>query len=393
MEPLLSLEQIFGRKYIMNSRSSYHNSRWLSGEASQDSSSGSLLTISGDVPLVCNVDVSTDDCLAILRSAKLPVGANLLIYKDQESYYRLLRELQNKGDRVVFKHAHLPGEFNESQYWIERDLLLYLNNKRNLGEIVPDGHAPRRILLPVDDFLNRDPDPASFEFPYVVKAATDEPSGGGFEVVICNIAADLEQARRLFRSCDYVVIEQFVAVRKNFCIQFAQTHTGETVYLGSAEQIITEEGKYAGNWIDMSDQPPAEAILLGERVMRKAAALGYLGFAGFDTIISEDNRIYIIDLNFRQNGSTAALLFKDSLASSWKAGVLKVRQWKIRRPFGEFRSMVETLVAQRRLLPLCVYNPAIQTADRPIFVLSALVGKSKEDVLESERQMLAMGFE
>lgn len=391
MEPLLTLEQVFGRGYVMNGRGSYHNSQWLPGELGQDSSSGSLLTIAGDIPMLCHTDVGRDCCLDVLQAAGHQVGAKLLTYTNADSYYALLNELQQDGKNVIFNYAHLPNEFEAEQYWIERELLLFLNNKRNLSELVPGRHVPNRVLLSIEQFLNKDRD--AFDYPYVVKAATDQPNGGGIEVVICYSPANLEQAKELFASCSYVVMEQYLDIRKNFCIQFAQTVEGELVYLGSAEQIINKQGKYSGNWMDMHDQPPAEAIDLCKQVMRKAAAQGYYGFAGIDTVITEDNDIYIIDLNFRQNGSTVALLFQNSVAVEWGATVMKARKWKSNLSFDEFELHARSLIADKRLLPLCIYNPAMQTADKPIFLSGAVVGKSKADVLETERHMLTLGFE
>ncbi|MDQ0061705.1 ATP-grasp domain-containing protein [Paenibacillus harenae] len=391
MEPLLTLEQIFGRGYVMNGRGSYHNSQWLPNEVSQDSSSGSLLTLAGDIPMLCHTDVRGESCLALLQAAGLRTGSNLLTYEDADSYYDWLKGLQQDGKSVIFNYAHLPDEFEPGQYWIKRELHLFLNNKRNLAELVPNRHVPSRVLLSIDEFMNNDRLP--YDYPCVVKAATDQPSGGGIEVVICRSEADLEQAKTLFRSCSFVVAEQFLAIKKNFCIQFAQTHAGELVYLGSAEQIITEQGKYAGNWFDEHDQPPAEAVELCKQVMRKAVSLGYLGFAGIDTVITEDNQIYIIDLNFRQNGSTAALLYRNSVVSEWGATVMKARKWKSDRAFGECKRAVESFISEKRLLPLCIFNPTVQTAERPIFVSCVLVGNSKDEVMEAERQMQALGFE
>lgn len=391
MEPLLTLQQIYGRGYVMVGRGSYHNSRWLPNEISQDSSSGSLLTVAGDFPMVCHRDVRRDSCLALIQAAGLRTGTNLLSYKDADSYYELLDGLQQQGTSVVFNYAHLPNEFEVNQYWLKRELLLYLNNKRNLEELVPSRHVPSRKLIAIDEFMNGDH--FGFDYPYVVKAATDQPNGGGIEVVICRTSDDLEQAKKLFEGCSFVVAEQFLAIRKNFCIQFAQTIDGDLVYLGAAEQIITEQGKYAGNWMDVHDQPPAEAIELCKGVMRKAASLGYFGFAGIDTVITEDNGIYIIDLNFRQNGSTVALLYRNSLAREWDASVIKARKWKSNRSFDECKLQIQSLIAEKRLLPLCIYNPATQSEDNPIFVSGVLAGGSKDEVMEVERRMQALGFQ
>ena len=42
--------------------------------------------------------------------------------------------------------------------------------------------------------------------------------------------------------------------------------------------------------------------------VRRGAAMGYRGIAGVDLAFTPEGRIYALDLNFRLNGCTAAIL-------------------------------------------------------------------------------------
>ncbi|MEW9668171.1 ATP-grasp domain-containing protein [Ammoniphilus sp. 3BR4] len=388
---MITLYDIFGPGYLFNGRGSYQNSRWLPGSISQDSGTGSLITMAGETPLLCHRNVTRSSCLSILKDAGLPVAQEFYIYEDQKSYSRLLNALQKKNQKLIINYAHLQGEWDENQYWIKTELLTYINNKRNLEDLVPKPYVPERKILTIQEFRNNHSIP--FEFPYVVKAATDEPNGGGLDVCICKNVMHLQQAKQMFKSCSHVVIEKFLPIKKNYCVQFAQTYTGRLVYLGTAEQIINEEGKYGGNWIHAKDQPPTEAIELCKGIMEKAVSLGYWGFSGIDTVMTEDHRIFVIDLNFRQNGSTGALLLRDSIMESWGVSVLKLRRWKTTLTFKECRNSVEPFIEGKMLVLICVYNPMIPTADNPIYISSLVVGHSKEEIKGIEREMENSGFE
>lgn len=63
-------------------------------------------------------------------------------------------------------------------------------------------------------------------------------------------------ATRFFAACQSVVVEEFLRVKKNFCVQFAKTIKGEIRYLGTTEQITNAAGIYVGNWQGKEVIPP-----------------------------------------------------------------------------------------------------------------------------------------
>lgn len=384
IKPSITLYEIFGPGYIYNPRASYKNKRWLPDLISQHSTTGSLLLLAGEMPIVCHQNVTEPSCLAFFEEKGLKIANNRYIYHNQNSYYEVLHKFQLASDKVVINYPHLPEELNYGKYWVQPKLLSYLNNKGNLEELVPKENLAKRKVMPITHFLNSKN--FLFDLPFVVKAATDEPAGAGLDVVICRNEGQLLEAKELFKSCKFVVIEEFIPIKQNYCIQFAQTHKGSLIYLGAAEQIITEEGKYGGNWIERANQLPKKVIELAEMIMKKSISMGYWGIAGIDIVIGEDERVLVIDLNFRQNGSTGALLLKESIMNALNVQTLKLRSFKTTIDFTKVEKEIRRLMELKKLVPLSIYKPAEVTTENPIILSCLLAGNSKEEVITAEQQ-------
>lgn len=385
IKPSVTLYDIYGPGYIFNQRASYRNRKWLPDFVSQHSDTGRLLTIAGKMPILCHSGVIEPFSLSILEEFGFQLASKIHIYNDEKSYYKKLNDFNRSKDKVVVNFPHLPEELNDEKYWIDPKLISYLNNKGNLKDFVPKQNLARRKVLTISDFVQEKNYP--FSLPFVAKAATNEPQGGGIEVVICKNNADLQYAKQLFNSCHFVVLEEQIPIRRNYCVQFVHTYKGDFIYLGAAEQII-HEGKYKGNWVIQEDkQLREEVIQLGTQIMEKAISLGYSGIAGFDIVISEDNRIIAIDLNFRMNASTAALLLKESIMESLQVNTLKFRNFKTFVGLDKFESSIKAFIQQKKLVPISIYNPSNLSSDEPIIIYSILVGNSKEEVNRIEQQL------
>jgi len=105
---------------------------------------------------------------------------------------------------------------------------------------------------------------------------------GGVDVVICRTSRDLKRAAVLFQSCTRVVNEEFLPIKRNLCLNYSATAEGTINYLGCAEQVSDTEGKYQGNWIDLTTMAFPLAIEIGTRVVAAGFALGYYGCVGID---------------------------------------------------------------------------------------------------------------
>ncbi|MDW7674706.1 MAG: ATP-grasp domain-containing protein [Bacillota bacterium] len=381
--PSITLKDIFGPNLILNYRASFSNFGWLPKDQAQlDFYTGLPLTIAGDMPVICNSSVITKEVISLIEKGNLPIAPTLHTYRAETDYRNILNKFINEDKKLVFTHIHPPKEVKRNAYWINPQLVGFLNNKSSLEKLVPQGHAPRRIIIPPPKIEEAS---LSFRFPMVVKAATDEPNGGGYDVSICYNINDIEKAKNHFIACKEVIVEEYLDIAENYCVQFAKTFLGQIVYLGTTEQIINKSGLYLGNWIIKNKKLPNEVVDLGRSIMETASRLGYMGIAGFDIVVTNDNRVLAIDLNFRINGSTAALLLHQSILQNTPFSVLLFRSWKTSANWEKFIYLTNMAIDNLRLIPLAIYNPKSSPYPNAAPLLSGiLIGSSKEELLKND---------
>lgn len=69
-QPLRTFSSIYGNDFIFMPRPSPHASRWIyKEEIALDMTTTSMLTVIGDMEIVCASSVSTDDALNLLHDA------------------------------------------------------------------------------------------------------------------------------------------------------------------------------------------------------------------------------------------------------------------------------------------------------------------------------------
>lgn len=171
--------------------------------------------------------------------------------------------------------------------------------------------------------------------------------------MICFNDNDLKQALQRIEAAEVdsdFVIEDYITAKANYCVQYAYSDTVGMKYLGASIQLTNEYGKYQGN-ITAAHVPEA-VIEAGREIMQNGVDAGYRGIAGFDLLVDEHNDIYAIDLNFRQNGSTAMLLTNDVLSGKFK----KFLGYYSKIDNETFFKRILEEVAGGRLFPLAFYD-------------------------------------
>ncbi|MCH5374899.1 MAG: hypothetical protein JJ992_13065 [Planctomycetes bacterium] len=352
IRPSITLREVYGDDCVFNGRASYSSYGWLPTEpAILDALTGSTLAVAGGLPAIRSRGVTTERGCDLLVQAGLPVDDASLVYASRDEYLQRLAEAPDSGRKIVFSHLHPPQEISHDVYWIDATLLSFLNNKANLPALVSEGSIPKRRVISASGIARQGT-------PVVIKVADDLSNGAGFAVRLCHHQDDLLAAQRDFRTCDRVVAEEYLAIDRNLCVNFA-TVGREVVHLGTAEQIVTPSGAYAGNWLVPPDDLPQRAIDLGRGIMEQAAGRGYRGLAGFDIAVLRDGRLLVLDLNFRINGCTPSLLLYEHARSVLKFPLGCLRTWRGRAgSFLDIYRVFSEAVADRYFLPLCVYEPA-----------------------------------
>ncbi|MDD5557385.1 MAG: ATP-grasp domain-containing protein [bacterium] len=393
MEPLLrprtTQKEIYGPGVIYSPRASSNASTWMGLEEPHlDFLTGGQLTVMGGMPILCAAGVSTPEGLRLLRDAGFETASEIHRFRGESDYRRMLSALGGEGRRVAVQHLLPVSELPAEHCLVPPAVLSFINNKGNLSELVAAPHVPPREVVPSAGLLRSRP-----ALPCVIKAVTDESTGGGFDVAVCRSAAEFTLAAERFRTCPQVVVEGFIEMRRNLCLNYGVLPDGRVVYIGSAEQVCRPDGIYEGNWIDGESDAPDAAAAIGAAIARAGRDRGYRGCVGIDLAVLEDGRTVVYDLNFRVNGSTASLLLADAIRRNLDRTVIRYRGWQWEGTYRGMLDAVYTAMGRGILLPLSSYDPVAGGHSRTQPRLKCLVlGATREEVRERERELAGMGF-
>lgn len=385
--PDLTFHEIYGPDHVFCPRSSDRLGRWLPRSPTViDHATGAMLPVAGELPVVCARGTITPSGEALLREAGLPRPSRCVPYRDAEEYLEVVRREGRAGRRLVVQYLHAPDEIPSEAYWVPPGLLSHLNNKATLAELVPPEAVARRRILSTERLETlRDEEP-----PFVLKAVTDESHGGGLDVILCRRPADLERAPGLFEGVDRIVVEEFLPLAANLCLGFVVFPDGDVRYIGTAEQVIREDGLFQGNWLRGDLQVPDRAVAMAMAATEAAADRGYRGCAGIDVGVLESGRIVVFDLNFRVNSSTAAVLLHSSVAEQHSFRVARLAGWKCERGFETMIREASRAMEAGHLLPLGTHDPTLHGHDAPALLRGLLLAESREELPEKDA-LLAEG--
>ncbi|MDD2337664.1 MAG: ATP-grasp domain-containing protein [Geobacteraceae bacterium] len=392
LRPTFTLDDFFGSEIVYCQRISPTACTWLPfDDMRKDTMTGGALSITGDMPHICSAAVSTPAAMQLIKDAGLPVpGKDLLRYTDKEDYIRLLQVLSRTGKKVAAQYLHDESELPEANCWIQPSLISFVNNKANLKALVDDGYLPRRAIVPfaeLTSYLSRYP------LPNVVKAVTEEPTGAGLDVIICETAADVSRAEKVFGVCAFVVVEEFLHIARNLCLNYAVTSEGEIIFLGCAEQICTRNGVYLGNWLGKNIEAPPEAVSVGRQIVQKGFTLGYSGLVGIDMAVLADGRIMVFDLNFRINGSTTPLLLARSAMETYGQPLIKLDRFVGTSTYRDMLDIIYGQLGKGKFVPIASYDPESggYPGSQPRLI-AMLLGETKDEIDEYKSELERMGL-
>jgi hypothetical protein len=344
------------------------------------------------MPLVCQKGAVTDLGLELLEESGLEIGSAIHPFEGEEDYLDLLQGFGSEGFKLVVLFQHAPEDIDPAHYWIDPAIVSYVNNKANLGDLVAGAHQARRDIhrgAAVAGFFDSPP-----QLPVVLKAASDLSSGGGVDVRICRTTDDLTEAAELFRSCEALVSEEFLAVRRNFCLAYLVWPDGGVEHVGSTEQVSSEEGMYQGNWLGKGAEASPAVVAAGLVAAQAGAAKGYRGVVGIDVAETEDGRIIVFDLNFRMNGSSASALLRASVEEATGHAVMRFRPFKYQGSFTGLLDIARAAVARGVFVPLSTFDPETGGyPGTPAKVTGLVLGDSRADVDSATKELEGQGLE
>lgn len=392
LRPLSLVSSIYGRALVFVGRSSPNASRWLPrGDIVLDMLTSGMLTIIGNMPVVCAASVSTAHALNLLSDAGFQLPHKIHRYFDAADYIKLIKELCANGYNVVTQHVHPISEISRINCWIDPALLSFVNNKANLEKFVPDKNIPYRNILPAKQIFNAD---IIRRLPIVIKAVTDESTGGGIDVRICRSGDDIKKAAEYFEDCHDLVVEEYLDIQRNLCLHYCVSVDGSIDYLGFTEQVSDERGIYRGNWVEVDADCPAEVLKMCVLIVRTAYEYGYHGILGIDVAVLKDESFRVFDLNFRINGSAPALLYARSVYENYRKPVIRLRRLIGTGNYQEMLNAVYRAMAKGILLPLGSCDPEAgpYILERPLLT-GIILGETRQEIWENEHELVSMGLD
>lgn len=386
-----TLGDVYGPGHAYCGYAHPHARRWLPQDVGAiEAMSGSQLTVAGRAPVLCAARAAVPEGLALLQDAGLPVAENLLTFRDDDEYERMLRELCDRGVRIIVQHRHPADILPPASCWVDPNLLSRLNDKANLGEFVPAAWLPRRDVFDRAAFEWR---PKWARFPFVLKAATAQSSGGGADVVICRNPDDYMRARCALADSERIVAEEWLDYERAYCLNYVIDGDGGVRLLGTAEMVSDHEGGYRGNWLGDGVSPDPATISSGLEVMRRGAAAGFRGLAGLDVAEIAKGTHYIFDLNFRLCGSSVPLVVFPGIRSATGATVARFRGWTFRGNYRELLCSARRAWSDGYFVPLASHDPGDRAEAGCVRRINGLLlGASRSDVEAAEKRLAAEGW-
>jgi len=379
IQPITTLSEVYGPGLTFSGRASWRTTNLLRrGDPSvRDAFTGAFLTVAGTAELICSAGCLTPDGLALYQAAGLPVTTGVLPYAGAGQYSARLERAVATGRRLAFFHPHPVTEVPAESWWIAPALVTRLNDKGCLSEFVPAPFRPDRTVIPIQEAVGLKPEPGGV---LVVKGSTDLPTGAGGAVVMVRDPAQLEQIPERLRGCSRVVIERYYPFVRTMCINWAVTWEGRLQFIGSADQIVSEEGVHLGNWAGCGFEPPALALEATRQTMLAAMAAGYVGLAGLDVGVTAEGEVLIIDLNFRPCASTPPLLWLDGWTGNPGGWTARIGTLRSSQPWAETCRMVARAAERGEVLPLATFVPeAAGWPDRQPHVRGAVLGRNRAE--------------
>lgn len=349
IKPKYTLKQLYGEQAVFSSRPSFRENPWMPADMDQSNFLTAREITIAHLPTLVHAATQTDKIQRLFDLAGIEFTQQTYVFANEAEYAEQLKRWEQEQKTVVFQYMHEADEVDQALYWMDADVFNYLNSKAYINEIVPAEFVPKRLVVKGCDLAKQ---LTSWSLPVVLKPGDDSPTAGGYGVVICYDEQQLADGIQRFEdeNTEVVIIEEWLDAEANYCCQYAYSEQLGIQYLGTSIQLTDEYGHYDGNVT--VDYVPTEVIEAGKRIMEYGVDKGFSGVAGFDLILTKQGDIRAIDLNFRQNGSTAMLLFYEILDKP----VNKFLSYFSAGDNELFFKTIESFVERNVLLPLSYYD-------------------------------------
>lgn len=264
-----------------------------------------LIPVIGESEVLLPRAALSDELFRFLSASGFVRPKNAILYDGEADRIDIILSLARFSRQIAIQIPAPYQDIPAAAYAVDRDLLLYLNNKSNLSRLLSEKLAAPRLKTSMAALRNGDWRPS--RWPVLLKAGLAQPSMGGDDVFVCNDEKALLRVLSTFPLDARIIMEPWLEHERNVCVQFL-VREAEVRYLGAAEQIIENDTAHVGNIVRPLEHVPEPIQEALRMACICAQRLGFRGIAGFDVLLGGNQLAWVIDANFRINGSTTALL-------------------------------------------------------------------------------------
>ncbi|MBW4667687.1 MAG: ATP-grasp domain-containing protein [Cyanomargarita calcarea GSE-NOS-MK-12-04C] len=155
------------------------------------------------------------------------------------------------------------------------------------------------------------------QFPYVIKTSHGASGEGTYIIRSANDLNFCQSELRKYldiKLLKEIIVSEFIKnTVQNYCVQFYLNKAGEITLIGTTSQQVNAKGNYLGGLIDYCNTDMSKFYKMIAAIAQYAHHQGYFGIIGFDVLEDRDEQLYVIDANFRVNGSTPLCLQRHTL--------------------------------------------------------------------------------
>ncbi|WP_127083842.1 ATP-grasp domain-containing protein [Dulcicalothrix desertica] len=232
------------------------------------------------------------------------------------------------------------------------------------------------------------------EFPYLIKTSHGLSGEGTY---IIQSQSDLDycfaEIKKYVESrlLSTIIVSEFINnVVKNYCVQFYISKTGDIKLIGVTNQRVTDEGNYIGGLINYRHDMSIFFDMIAA-IGQYAHSCGYFGVIGFDVLQDRDGYFYVIDANFRVNGSTPLCLQRHTLLKLGKEVANYSSDYRI---VGTLESTLKTLKSEleRKDFIILSAQESVSYGKIYTYIYGILTGETLEDMQRIEQGLKDKGL-
>ena len=261
------------------------------------------LAVAGDTPLVCSAGGTDPELVARLRDSGLPVGSDLRVFGTEAEFEHRVREVVAEGLSVSTEYPQPTALCPDGSALKTGALVGHLNNKASIATLVSPEFQARRVVVPRSGLSAAAPEGTS----WVLKAATDHAHGGSLDVYLHRAGRRITPPAFTKVLTEFVV-EEYLTLVRNWGVQLYVGPDGVARLLAVTEQRVDGGGVYAGGKFGAVTPLPTALLAECVTIAQRAADLGYRGMCSLDCARAADDRLVVLDLNFRITSGSLPLL-------------------------------------------------------------------------------------